>query len=205
MNRRELLVTTAVDLATPLVVFYGLRAAGIGAGPALLTGAAAPAARALYVLLRYRRPEWFAVLVLVLCVASAATSLVGGDERVLLARDGLVTAALGATLLATVPGTRPALFTVGRLTLTEAGHDPAEWDRRWTASARFRGVWRWLTVGWALGLFADAGLRVVTAYTLPVDVVPAVHAVQWFAVLGILLVGGQVWLRLPRHRDLIFS
>ncbi|WP_224387443.1 hypothetical protein [Pseudonocardia sp. ICBG1293] len=45
----------------------------------------------------------------------------------------------------------------------------------------------------------------LAAYTLPVDVVPAVHAVQWFAVLAVLLVAGQVWLRLPRHRALVFS
>lgn len=205
MNRRELLVTAAVDVAAPLAIFYGLRAAGVGAGPALLTGAAAPAARALYVLARYRRPEWFAVLVLVLCVASAATSLISGDERVLLARDALVTAALGATLLVTVPTARPALFSVGRLTLTEAGHDPAGWDRRWADSARFRAIWRWLTAWWAFGLVADGVLRVVTAYALPVDAVPVVHAVQWFAVLAVLLVGGQVWLRLPRHRDLVFG
>ncbi|OLL76411.1 putative membrane protein [Pseudonocardia sp. Ae168_Ps1] len=205
MNRRELLATVGIDVVAPLAVFYGLRASGVGAGTALLAGAAAPAVRASYVLVRHRRVEWFAVLVLVLCVASAATSLVSGDERVLLARDGLVTAALGATLLVTVPTARPALFTIGRIALSRAGHDPDGWDRRWADSSRFRTIWRWLTAWWALGLFADAALRVVAAYALPVDVVPAVHAVQWFAVLAVLLVGGQVWLRLPRHRDLVFS
>ncbi|MBP2364618.1 VC0807 family protein [Pseudonocardia parietis] len=205
MNRRELLLTVAADLVAPLVVFYGLRAAGVSAVPALLAGAAIPAARALYVLVRHRRAEWFAVLALVLCVASAATTLVSGDARALLARDGLVTAALGVTLLVTVPTARPALYALGRLAVTEAGHDAGAWDRRWTTSARFRGIWRWLTVWWALGLFADAALRVVTAWTLPLDVVPAVHAVQWFVVLAVLLVGGQVWMRLPRHRELVFS
>lgn len=205
MNRRELLLTVAADLVAPLVVFYGLRAAGVSAVPALLAGAAIPAARALYVLVRHRRAEWFAVLALVLCVASAATTLVSGDARALLARDGLVTAALGVTLLLTVPTARPALYALGRLAVTEAGHDAGAWDRRWTTSARFRRIWRWLTVWWALGLFADAALRVVTAWTLPLDVVPAVHAVQWFVVLAVLLVGGQVWMRLPRHRELVFS
>ncbi|MBO4236338.1 MULTISPECIES: VC0807 family protein [Pseudonocardia] len=205
MRRRELAATVLGDVVAPLVLFYGLRAVGVAAGPALLAGAAAPAARALWVLLRHRRVEWFAVLVLVLCVASAATALLGGGDRVLLAREALVTAALGVVLLASVPSSRPVLFTIGRLTLTEAGHGTDEWDRRWAGSARFRGIWRWLTAGWAAGLFLDAALRVLIAYTVPVDVVPAVHAVQWFAVLAVLLVGGQVWLRLPRHRELIFS
>lgn len=205
MSRREPALTAVADVVAPLVVYYGLRAAGIAPAPALLAGAAVPAVRALYVLLRHRRAEWFAVLVMVLCVASAATTVLTGDERFLLARDGLVTAALGLTLLATVPTARPALFTIGRLTLTEAGHDAAEWDRRWAGSAPFRRIWRWLTVWWAAGLLLDAVLRAVAAYALPVDVVPAVHAVQWFVVLAALLVAGQVWLRLPRHRELIFS
>lgn len=163
------------------------------------------AARALWVLLRHRRVEWFAVLVLVLCVASAATALLGGDDRVLLAREALVTAALGVVLLASVFSSRPVMFVVGRLTLAESGRSPDEWDRRWASSARFRSIWRWLTAGWAAGLLLDAALRVTFAYTLPVDVVPAVQGVQWFAVLAVLLVAGQVWLRLPRHRALIFS
>lgn len=205
MNRRELLVTVLADVAAPLALYYGLRSAGVAPATALLAGAAVPAARALYVLLWHRRLEWFPVLVLVLCGVSAGTTLLTGDERFLLARDGLVTAALGLVLLATVPTARPALFTIGRLTLSQAGHDPAEWDRRWAASSRFRRIWRWLTAGWALGLFVDAAIRVVTAYTLPIDVVPALHAVLWFAVLAVLLVAGQVWLRLPRHRELVFS
>ncbi|WP_224387442.1 VC0807 family protein [Pseudonocardia sp. ICBG1293] len=126
MSRRELVTTVLADLVAPLVVFYGLRAAGADAVTALLAGAAVPAARALWVLARDRRAEWFALLVLALCLASAATALVGGDERVLLARDALVTAALGAVLLASVPTARPVLFTVGRLTLTDAGHSPDE-------------------------------------------------------------------------------
>ncbi|MFG1633506.1 VC0807 family protein [Pseudonocardia alni] len=205
MRRRELAATVLGDVVAPLVLFYGLRAGGVAPGPALLAGAAVPAGRALWVLLRHRRVEWFAVLVLVLCVASAATALVGGDDRVLLAREALVTAALGVVLLASVPSARPVLFTIGRLTLTETGHSPDEWDLRWARSARFRGIWRWLTAGWAAGLFLDAALRVVVAHTLPIDMVPAVHAVQWCVVLAVLLVAGQVWLRLPRHRELVFS
>lgn len=205
MKRRELAVTVLGDIAAPLVLFYVLRAVGVAAGPALLAGAAVPAARALWVLLRHRRVEWFAVLVLVLCVASAATGLLGGDDRVLLAREAVVTAALGVVLLASVFSSRPVMFVIGRLTLAESGHSPDEWDRRWASSARFRSIWRWLTAGWAAGLLLDAALRVTFAYTLPVDVVPAVQGVQWFAVLAVLLVAGQVWLRLPRHRALTFS
>ncbi|MFP5021040.1 VC0807 family protein [Pseudonocardia phyllosphaerae] len=205
MNRRALATTVLADVVAPLAVFYGLRAAGVDAGPALLTSAVVPAVRALVTLVRHRRIAWSAALVLVLCVASAATALVTGDERVMLAREALVTAALGVALLVTVPSGRPALFALGRLVLADAGHDARSWDDRWRGSARFRRIWRVLTLWWALGFLADAALRVLTAYTLPVDVVPALHAVQWFPVLAVLLLAGHVWLRRPAHRELVFS
>jgi hypothetical protein len=47
-----------------------------------------------------------------------------------------------------------------------------DWDALWDAEPRFRRIWRVSTVIWGLALLADAVIRVVMAYTLPVDVVP---------------------------------
>lgn len=47
-----------------------------------------------------------------------------------------------------------------------------DWDALWDAEPRFRRIWRVSTVIWALALLADAVIRVVMSYTLPVGVVP---------------------------------
>ena len=47
-----------------------------------------------------------------------------------------------------------------------------DWDALWDAEPRFRRIWRVSTVIWGLALLADAVIRVVMSYTLPVDVVP---------------------------------
>lgn len=204
-GRRELVMTVLADVVAPITLYYGLRALGVAPTPALLAGAVVPAARALWSLLRHRRLEWFAVLVLVLVAASVATSLLTGSERFLLARDGAITAAIGLVLLATAATARPAMYAIGRMVLARGGHDAASWDERWSGSARFRRIWRAVTVLWGAGLLVDAALRVVLAYTLPVDVVPALHAAQWLPLLLVLQVLSQVYLRRPGNRELVFT
>ncbi|WP_130288162.1 VC0807 family protein [Pseudonocardia sediminis] len=204
-GRRELVVTVLSDVVAPIVVYYGLRALGVAPTPALLAGAVVPAVRALWSLVRHRRLEWFALLVLVLVAATVATSLVTGSERFLLARDGAITAALGLVMLATAASARPAMYAIGRVVLARSGHDAVAWDGRWSGSARFRRIWRAVTVLWGAGLLVDAVLRVLWAYTLPIDVVPALHAVQWLPLLVVLQVVTQLYLRRPGNRELIFA
>ncbi|MGP4016705.1 VC0807 family protein [Saccharopolyspora sp. 5N708] len=202
---REMGAVLLADLAAPVALYYGLRALGVAPWLALLLGAAVPATRAVISLVRRRRVEWFAVLVLVLIVASSATSLLSGSPRFLLAKDGGITAALGLVVLATTASVRPAMFSIGRMTISRAGHDADGWDRRWDESAQFRRIWRVLTVLWGVGLLTDALLRVVLAYTLPIDVVPALSAAQWLILLVILQVISQIHLRRPGNRELIFD
>ncbi|MGX7827988.1 VC0807 family protein [Actinokineospora sp. 24-640] len=192
-----------VDIVAPLAVYYGLRALGVSAWQALLLGALVPAARAVVSLVRHRRVEWLAVLVLVLIAVSSVSALLTGSPRFLLAKDGAITAALGLAVLASIVAARPAMFALGRAMVSEK--DAATWDERWAGIPHFRRIWRTVTVLWGLGLLLDAALRVVFAYTLPVDVVPALGAAQWLVLLVVLQVVSQLYLRRPGNRELVFD
>lgn len=50
---------------------------------------------------------------------------------------------------------------------------PAVWDGLYEASGRFRRMWAAATIVWAVGLLLDAAGRVIMAFTLPPDMVPA--------------------------------
>ncbi len=114
-------------------------------------------------------------------------------------------AVLGLVVLATTASARPAMYAIGRVVMTRSGHDAAAWDGRWSSCARFRRIWRTVTVFWGAGLLVDAVVRVVLAYTVPVDVVPALHAVQWFPLLIVLQILSRLYLRRPGNRELVFS
>jgi hypothetical protein len=53
------------------------------------------------------------------------------------------------------------------------------WDGLWETSADFRRIWQVSTVIWAVALLADAVVRVVMSFTLPVDVVPGLGGALW--------------------------
>ncbi|CAM00733.1 hypothetical protein A8924_1807 [Saccharopolyspora erythraea NRRL 2338] len=192
----KLLVTALADLLLPLVVYYGLRSAGAGEVPALLACALISLVRVGYGIVARRSADPVAVFVLAIVLVSLALFLVSGSPRALLARDGWLMAACGAGALATL-WRRPVVFTLGRMLVARSGHSAADWDDRWRRSAEFRRVWRVLTVAWGVALLACAGAKVVMAYTVPVDVVPAVTTATWLAAVVLLNVGSQVYLRRP--------
>lgn len=202
MNR---LIVAAFDLLAPVAAYYVLRAAGVTELHALLLSALVPLARLLVDLVRGRRADRLVLLVLALALVSAAMTAATGSPEFLLAREGLITAVLGAVVLGSLARPRPVMYAVGRAVLAGAGHDPAPWDARWADSVVFCRLWWTITVIWGIGLLGDAVLRVVFALTLPVDVVPAVTTVQWIVLLVVLQILTQVLLRRPRHRALVFE
>ena len=161
------------DIGAPIAVYYALRSAGVPSLAALAAGAVLPALGALWQLAVRHRADMVAVVVLATMAGSLVISLIAHSPRFLLARDGLITGIWGAWFLATLAARRPAAFLFAR-PLMEGRRVFAvtSWDELWAADPRFRRIWRVSTVLWAAGLLADAVIRVVMAYTLPVDVVP---------------------------------
>lgn len=161
------------DIAAPIALYYGLRAAGLSSLAALAIGAVIPAASAAWVLIRQRRANMVALLVLGTMAASLVISVISHSPRFLLAKDGLITSVWGIWFLASLGARRPAAFLFAR-PLMEGRRVFAvrDWDALWDAEPRFRRIWRVSTVIWGLALLADAVIRVVMAYTLPVGVVP---------------------------------
>src|SRR6202012_490933 len=55
----------------------------------------------------------------------------------------------------------------------------ASWAHRWADEPKFRQIWRVSTIVWGVGLLADAVLRGLMSYTLPIAVVPALAGALW--------------------------
>lgn len=180
-----------VDVALPLALFYGLRAAGVGAWWALLIGGL-PAVIQLGVgLIRHGRVDRMSLFGLSLLVAGTLTGLLTADTRLLLARESLVTAVVGLWILGTVWAQRPVLFTATvRVMPPDAA---ADWHRSWDADARFRRTLIVMTVAFAAAFLIDAVARVVMAYTLPADVVPIASVGLLVLMLIAVVQAGKAW------------
>lgn len=191
---RRLLLTLGPDLVAPIVLYYGLRLAGLMIYTALLVGAVVPAVVMAWKFARARQTDGMAVYVMTMMLLGVGVSLITGSPRFLLAKDGWLTGVSGIWFLASLWGRRPLAF-LGARPLLEGTFVPAvaSWDVLWERLPRFRRIWRVSTVIWGVFLLGDAALRVLMAYTLPVDLVPMLGGLLWGAVLLLLQVVNNVY------------
>jgi hypothetical protein len=174
---------------------YYLLSGGFGLSEVAALGwsSVVPVVRTVWGLVRSRRINGLALLILVANAVGLALSSVTGDPRLMLAKDSGVTGAVGMVVLLSARGGRPLMTAGLRPWVTKgsaAGN--AAWDRLWAASAPFRRAERRFSVIWGSALLAECVLRVIGAYTVPVPTMVwlstllAVVAV----VLAMLVAGG---------------
>ncbi|KAA2258155.1 hypothetical protein F0L68_23895 [Solihabitans fulvus] len=188
--RKHLARQLVFELGVPLAGYYGLRAAGASEWLAVAAGGLLIVPWLVHGMVKQRKVEVLGVFTLSIMLIGALMSMVTGDPRVLLIRDSWLGGVLGLWLLGTLATRRPFMLVAARSVVVakigEAG--AVEWESRWDREPAFRRHIRVITAVWGAGFTLDAGVRVVLAYTLPVDAVPAVSTAQWLAVLAGLLV-----------------
>jgi intracellular septation protein A len=167
---RGFVLMVSLDLVLPLALFYGLRMGGVNQWLALLLAALAPLLRLTVSVARARRLERAALFTLTMLAIGTAVGVATDDPRLLLARESYVTGLVGLWILGSLLASRPLLFeaTLQFMPATAA----AVWQQNWSEYRRFRRTWQLMTAAWGTAFLLDAALRVVMAYTLPVDLVP---------------------------------
>ncbi|WP_432146316.1 VC0807 family protein [Streptomyces sp. bgisy084] len=194
---RRLVLTLLCDVLLPVGLYYALRGAGLGELMALLISAVAPALNAGYSIVRQRKVDSIGLFVIAILVVVGLGSLLSDSPRVALARGGWFTGLIALWILGTLCTSRPFTFRVLKALLPAKSE---ALEHFWDTDPRFRRVWRGLAVLWGGGLLGDAVLRVIMAYTLPVDSVPALDGALYVVTYLLLQVITQVVL----HRTGVF-
>ncbi|WP_378740180.1 VC0807 family protein [Nocardia brasiliensis] len=193
--RRHLLRQLTLELVIPLGGYYALRAAGVNPWLALIAPALLIGGLLAYHAIRQRRLDTIALFTLTMIVIGTVLTLVTGDPRTLLVRDSWIFGVIGLWILATLLTQRPFMRTASRAIVTakvgEEGY--RQWDARWDNDSRFRNHLRVLTAVWGTAFAADALVRVLLAYTLPIDSIPLVSTLQWLAVLVAVLIFHNIY------------
>jgi hypothetical protein len=188
-GRLALFASAAFDLIVPLAVYYLLRQNGASPLAAGVTSGIVPALRTVYVFLRYRKADALGLFMISMMVVGTVVSVISGDARFFFAKDGWLTGMFGVWMLVTLFFKRPfflhAGLSIARTKKGEAG--AAAWEARWHNEPKMRSALRLLTVVFGVALVLDAVVRVVIAYTLPIDQVNLVTTVQWVIVLAFLI------------------
>ncbi|TQF04222.1 hypothetical protein E6W39_20815 [Kitasatospora acidiphila] len=212
------LLPLAVDVVVPLGTYYAARAFGVGMVPALVISSVVPAVRTVYGLVRSRRAgagsksgAGLAPLILVVNVVGLVTTFITGDPRLMIAKDGLVSSAIGIGILVSVLRGRPAMSAGLRpfLTRGDAAREAA-WEALRTGSgqvatagsAEFRRSALAHSVVWGAALVLECAARVVGAYTLPLATMAWLPTVLLIGAIGVAsMVSGPYTERMKKLMD----
>ncbi|MDC0767464.1 VC0807 family protein [Streptomyces sp. HD] len=208
-SKRNAFGGLVVDVAVPVGSYY-LFKDGFGASTftALALSSVVPAVRTLWCAVQERRANGLAALILVVNVVSLLLSFVSGDPRLMLAKDSGVSSTIGIAILVSVALRRP-MMTEGFKPFLVQG-DPARqaaWDRLAgggaTGSGAFLRAERAFSVVWGVVLLAECAVRVVGAYTVPVDTMVWLGSVVLVGAMALAFVVSRVIAVEPMARLLI--
>ncbi len=186
-------VPLIVDAGIPIASYYVLNDGfGLSTVAALGWSSVVPALRTVWDLVASRRVNGLALLILVVNVVGLAMTAVAGDARLMMAKDSAVSSTVGIVILLSVRSKRP-LMTAGLKPWVTKGSAAGEaaWDRLLVESAAFRRAERRFSVIWGTALLTECVLKVVGAYTLPVDTMVWLGTVMTVvAILVAMVLGG---------------
>ncbi|KOV70700.1 VC0807 family protein [Streptomyces sp. MMG1121] len=170
-NLRPLLL----DVAVPLGSYYLFKDAfGMSTFAALAWSSVVPAVRTVWGLVKERRTNGLALLILIVNVVGLLLSFVSGDPRLMLVKDSGISSTVGIGILVSVALGRP-MMSAGMKPFLVKGDavKEAAWERLASGAAAQSGAFlrkeRAFSVVWGVALLAECVVRVVGAYTVPVD------------------------------------
>jgi hypothetical protein len=156
------------DIAGPLAVYYGARSAGMSTVLALVVSGVLPAVRVLATVVQHRRLDAIGALVLSGIALGTVMGLASGSARLYLL-DGLVpTVVLGFVCLVSLLSHRPVMFRVALETMGEGTAKGRAFAGMWQY-ARFRRIFRVITVVWGLVFLAESAVQTVIVETASIN------------------------------------
>ncbi|MFH0178105.1 VC0807 family protein [Streptomyces cacaoi] len=188
-----------VDVAVPIGSYYLFKGAfGMSTFAALAWSSLVPAGRTMWSAVSRRTVNGLAGLILVVNIVGLVLSLVSGDPRLMLAKDSGVSSTIGIGILVSVALGRPMMTAAVKPFLVKGDAvREAAWARLESgasvASADFRKRERAFSIVWGVVLLVECVVRVVGAYTVPVDTMVWLGSVVMVVAMGIgFVVGGAL-------------
>jgi intracellular septation protein A len=183
------LLTAVFDVGVALVAFRVAKHLGADDRIAYLASAIGPAIMLVITWIRARTLGGASVVILLFLLFSAAATFIGGgDPRLLIAKDSVVTGAFGAACLLSTLLPRPLMFYFGAKFGTDGSR---EGIRYWS------GLWRYpdfrrsmylINTAWGVGFLIEAAVRILVAYTVSsFQTANTIATILPFAFLAVLI------------------
>ncbi|UTH74859.1 VC0807 family protein [Chromobacterium sp. IIBBL 290-4] len=167
-KRMRLLMELLVNFLLPWLCYRWARPMW-GEVNGLLVSSAPPVLWSLWELRSHKRVDALSMLVLAGIGLSLLALLLGGDERVLLMRESLLTGLFGTAFLLSLLLPRPLVFYLARATMERSRDDGREHCENLWRQAPFRKGIRLMSAMWGAGLLSEMALRAWLVSWWPVE------------------------------------
>jgi len=187
-----ILLTAVFDIGLAIVVFeVAKHQFGAGDFVAYLVASIGPILGGLIGVLRTRKIDGVAIIILVNLLISAGVTFIGShDARVLLLKDSVLTGAFGLVILITSLSIfpKPLMFFFGLKFGTDGTKQGTkEWYDLWDRYPTFRSGQRFLNNVWGIGFMVEAAVKAIGVFVLPYDAAYALNQIAPFVLIGCLI------------------
>lgn len=191
-----------INAALPLLIYWALTSyAHVSDLYALIASGVPSILDSIIGVIRNKRIDFLAGIVLAGIAISLLIILLGGNAKVLLIRESFFTAAFGLAFLVSLAFPRPIMFYFGRHFATGNNPKNIEWfDSLWQYEG-FRTTMRVMTIVWGIGLVLEAAIRTYLVFTLSIAQFLVVSPFVIYGIVGILVLWTFRYSRQGRQRS----
>jgi hypothetical protein len=184
----SLAISIVINIVLPIVLYLVLKSYTQASDLLALVISGVPSMiDSIVGVIRRKRIDLLAGLVLTSIAISLILIALGGNPKIYLVRESFFTAAFGLAYLVSLLFPKPFAFYFSRYFATGNHPENIPWfDSLWQYQ-QFRHMMRVITVAWGIGLLLEAVLRTILVMTLSIEQFLIISPFVLYGTLGILI------------------
>jgi len=176
-------VSLIVNGAMPVIV-YNLLKDYYSSFVSLLIATLIPLGDNLYHIVKYKKADAFGLFMLTGFILSLLAFVLGGNERLILLRESMVTGLLGLIFIASLFFSKPLIYHFAiKFTSEDESQQKGEFEKNWEIPY-FRSVLRIMTAIWGIALVGEAIVKTILVYELSITAFLAISQLVFIVSLG---------------------
>jgi hypothetical protein len=180
---QAIVISLIINGAFPVLV-YNFLVGHYSSFVSLLIATLIPLGDNLFHVIKYRKADAFGLFMLTGFVLSLLAFVLGGNERLILLRESMVTGLLGLIFIASLFFEKPLIYHFAiRFSSNEETEKRGQFERNWEVPY-FRFVLRIMTVIWGIALLGEAVVKFILVYELSISAFLAVSQLIFYGVIG---------------------
>lgn len=194
-----IVISLVINGAIPVVV-YNLITNYYSSFISLVVATLIPLADNLYHIVKYKKADAFGLFMLTGFILSLLAFVLGGNERLILLRESMVTGLLGLIFIASLFFSKPLIYHFAiKFSAVDVAEQKGKFQKNWEIPY-FRTVLRIMTAIWGIALLGEAVVKTILVYELSISTFLAVSQLIFYSVIGAAILFTVVYRRYAKVR-----